>query len=155
MVIQFNSQNANRPVTGSGNQADNPRNREASLKNGSMFAGNTNLVSMTDQKRDSARKQAMKIVSDAFSGERKLDATMQGIRDKVSALKEENHGYMKEIRANEERIFELADMYGIDPESEEQKDLKLLHKLKGVTPEVMEILETTGFVEFFEIVDKG
>ena len=128
MVIQFNAQNTNRPVTGPGNQADDPGNRGASLKNGSMFAGNTNLPSMTDQKRDSARKQAMKIVSDAYDGERKLDATMQGIRDKVSALKEENHGYMKEIQANEERISELADMYGIDPESEEQKDLELLHK---------------------------
>ena len=128
MVIQFNTQNMNRAVSKSGNQADISGNRESSLKSGSMFAGNTNLPSMIDQKRDSARKQAMKIVSDAFSGERKLDATMQGIRDKVSALKEENYGYTKEIQANEERISELADMYGIDPESEEQKDLELLHK---------------------------
>ncbi|HAG69134.1 MAG TPA: hypothetical protein DCL38_04085 [Lachnospiraceae bacterium] len=128
MVIQFNTQNMNRAVSKSGNLADISGNRESSLKSGSMFAGNTNLPSMIDQKRDSARKQAMKIVSDAFSGERKLDATMQGIRDKVSALKEENYGYTKEIQANEERISELADMYGIDPESEEQKDLELLHK---------------------------
>ena len=128
MVIQFNTQNMNRAVSKSGNQADISGNRESSLKSGSMFAGNTNLPSMIDQKRDSARKQAMKIVSDAFSGERKLDGTMQGIRDKVSALKEENYGYTKEIQANEERISELADMYGIDPESEEQKDLELLHK---------------------------
>ncbi len=126
MVIQFNTQNMNSSITGSEDQANNRKG--ASLKNGSMFAGNTNLPSMIDQKRDSARKQAMKIVSDAFDGERKLDATMQGIRDKVSALKEENYGYTKEIQANEERISELADMYGIDPESEEQKDLELLHK---------------------------
>ena len=62
MVIQFNTQNMNRAVSKSGNQADISGNRESSLKSGSMFAGNTNLPSMIDQKRDSARKQAMKIV---------------------------------------------------------------------------------------------
>ncbi|MCR4656079.1 MAG: hypothetical protein K5770_07625 [Lachnospiraceae bacterium] len=128
MVIQFNTQDTNRSAAGSNNQINGPKGRDPSVKNGVMFAGNANLPSMIGQKRDQARKQAMKIVSDAFSGERKLDVTMQGIRDKVSALKEENYGYTKEIRANEERISELADMYGIDPQSEEQKDLELLHR---------------------------
>ena len=128
MVVQLNSQDMSRALLGINSQTDKNQSGGTGLKNGSMFAGNTNLPSLIDEKRKSAQKQAMKIVSDAFAGERKLDATMQGIRDKVSALKDENFGLTKEIQANEEAIAGLAESYGIDPDSEEQKELELLHR---------------------------
>ena len=93
-----------------------------------FFAGDSNITSRTDEVRDRARKQAMKIVSDAFSGEQKLDTQVQNLRDKVSALKSENKELQDQIGSNNERVSELSQMYGIDPEGEEQKELELLHK---------------------------
>ena len=102
--------------------------KEKNKPGNTFFAGDSNITSRTDEVRERARKQAMKIVSDAFSGEQKLDDKIQTLRDKVSALQNENKELQDQIGSNNEKVSELSQMYGIDPEGEEQKELELLHK---------------------------
>lgn len=119
------------------NEAD--RKQEAD-KGKSIFAGNLGLNPETDslieQKRQSARKQAMKLVSDAWGKDQKaaqkIDDMRELRRDKMSKI-EESQRILSDINEAKER---LQQEYNIDPESEEQKDLELLEKyqdyLKGV-----------------------
>ena len=59
-------------------------------KNSTTISG-ANLTgdSLIAQRQGLAKKQALKVVSDAFGGEKKLDAQMQGIKDEIKRLQDE------------------------------------------------------------------
>ena len=105
----------------------NVNNSDISIKNSktgakknikSISAGNLN--DMTDrefnisQKRKIARKQAMKLISDAWDKDNKA---AQGIKDMESEKAD-----IANINAD------LQELYGVHSESQEQKDLELLKK---------------------------
>ena len=106
-----------------------------------VFAGDLKTRSLLDQKKESARKQAMKIVSDAFHKDKKLDDEQQEIRDQVKKLSRENWELTGEIAENNKAVDELAKTYQIDPDGEEQQDLELLRKrsliLSGSSKEML------------------
>lgn len=79
-------------------------------------------------KKDEARKMAMGIVRKAFANECKMDDELDGRRQKVRDLLSENGQAGREIREYEEMRLRLRDQYGIDPEGQEEKDLRLLEK---------------------------
>lgn len=79
-------------------------------------------------KREEAKKKAMDIVGKAFANECKMDDELDGRRQKVRDLLAENGQAGREIREYEDMRLELRDQYGIDPESQEEKDLRLLEK---------------------------
>lgn len=96
---------------------------------GSIYGGNLNHV--TDslaQKKEQARAQAMKIVSDAWTGEQKLDADLESRRIRVRDLQSEIGACNKEIRWFEEEAMRLQEVYGVADDSKEQQDLELLIK---------------------------
>lgn len=96
---------------------------------GSIYGGNLNHV--TDslaQKKEQARAQAMKIVSDAWAGEQKLDADLESRRVRVRELQSEIGACNKEIRWFEEEAMRLQEVYGVADDSKEQQDLELLTK---------------------------
>ena len=113
---------------------------KTSVSGKTVFAGSLKLPSMIDEKKEAAQKQAMKIVTDAFSGDRSLDKQEQSIRDDIKRFREENLEYQREIQKNETEVQELAKEYGVHPDSQEQKDLELLHKRsmfeKGISSEM-------------------
>lgn len=95
----------------------------------SIYGGNLNRV--TDslaQKKEQAREQAMKIVSDAWAGEQKLDAELESRRTRVRELQSEIGACNKEIRWFEEEAVRLQEVYGVADDSKEQQDLELLAK---------------------------
>lgn len=107
----------------------------------SIYAGSTMIPSQTDtlveQKRQSAKKQAMQLVSDAWGKDQKL---LQRIEDKWKLWDDKNAQIKKSenvISQVEEAKTRLQEEYQIDPESQEQKDLDLLEKYQdwrnGVT----------------------
>lgn len=114
--------------------------KQAANKGKSIFAGNLGLNSETDslieQKRQSARKQAMKLVSDAWGKDQKAAQKIDDMRelrkDKLSKI-EDSQAVISDINEAKER---LQQEYNIDPDSQEQKDLELLERfqdyLKGV-----------------------
>jgi len=100
-----------------------------------VFAGNLNMPSTTsqlvEQKRNQARKQAMKLINDAWGRDNKTTDNIQGMSDDKSAQVDklgELNSKLKNINDNKKALMEE---YGIDPDSEEQKDLELLEKYQN------------------------
>ncbi len=94
-----------------------------------IFAGNLNKnFDPIAQKKKEARKQAMKIVTDTWDGDRKIDRDMEERENKIAQLRHDlkqarkDSNDIKEIRAG------LRENYGVLEDSQEEKDLKLLEK---------------------------
>lgn len=94
-----------------------------------IFAGNLNkTIDPIAQKRKEARQQAMKIVSDTWAGDKKIDNDLEERRNKISQLQGEigqARSTVNEIEADREKLRET---YGVEADSQEEKDLKLLEK---------------------------
>ena len=85
-----------------------------------------NENSPLSQRQSLAKKQALKVVSDAFGGEKKLDAQMQEIKDEIKRLQDVINEKSADTRNNDAKLKELQEEYGIDPESHENKALDQL-----------------------------
>lgn len=79
-------------------------------------------------KREEAKKKAMKIVGDAFANERKIDDDLDARRERIKTLQNEMGISKRAIQEIEDSRNELRDMYGVDLDSQEEQDLKLLEK---------------------------
>ena len=99
---------------------------------GTVYAGDLPFAQSTNNavndKKQSAQKQAMKLIRDAWDSDNK--AVSQ--RDQMAQQKEEK---LKEVRACDEELKQVRESkeivrqsYGVDPDSQEQKDLELLEK---------------------------
>ena len=95
-------------VTGQGENGAAGASR--AKKSGSViFAGDVNVgTSAIDEKRALAKKQAMKLVSDAYAGDQKTDQSIREIQERSAALNRENGAYRDEIIGNRDKIKELA-----------------------------------------------
>lgn len=96
---------------------------------GSIFAGNLNRnFDPVAQKKKEARKQAMKIITDAWDGDRKIDGSIEESRSKIAQLRSD----LKQARQDSSEIKEmragLRESYGVLEDSQEERDLKLLEK---------------------------
>lgn len=80
------------------------------------------------RKKQQAQNQAMKIVGDAFAGEREIDADFEERREKIRSLTDEIGINRTAIKQIEETRESLKEKFGIADDSQEQKDLELLAK---------------------------
>lgn len=80
------------------------------------------------QRRDMARKQAMKLIGNAWTKAQESASD----RDSLDAQKEDKLAELSEYTAKlgdiEKSKKQLQEEYGVDPDSKEQKDLELLEK---------------------------
>lgn len=127
-----------------------------------FFAGNLNQDLFENkllEKKREAREKAMKVVGDAFEGDKQIDNDLQERRDKIAALEQENQKLQNQINEISERQDALMEQYGITEDSQEQKDLELLRKkdkwLSGKGEaltkeefEQVEKLESEGLTEY-------
>jgi len=79
-------------------------------------------------KREEAKKKAMKIVGDAFANELKIDDDLNARREKIKTLQRDMGDANRSIKEIEDGRAALRDVYGIDEDSQEEQDLKLLEK---------------------------
>lgn len=123
----------------------------------SIFGGNFNRV--TDplaQTKQRARAQAMKIVSDAWAGEQKIDADMEKRRVRIQELRQEIGVCNKEIQWCEEERNHLQETYGVAPDSEEQRELELLAKeIDAKIPGKQVFISKEEWEEITRIKEKG
>lgn len=106
------------------------------MKNGNtIFAGDLKLndnetADLIAQKRGSAQKQAMKLIGDAWDKDnrrvRKISDLQKMKSDRVSELQT----YESRLQDISVRKAEIQEEYGIDSDSQEQKDLELLEKFQ-------------------------
>ena len=92
----------------------------------SISGANLQGESLIQQRQGLAKKQALKVVSDAFGGEKKLDAQMQSIKDEIKRLQDEINEKTANTIENDAKLKELQEEYGIDPDSKENQDLTRL-----------------------------
>ena len=93
--------------------------------NGSSFALQNDPIAA---KREEARKKAMKIIGDAFANDRKIDEDLDARSEHIRKLKAVQNDSNKAINEIEADRAALRDEYGIDANSQEEKELQLLEK---------------------------
>lgn len=100
-------------------------------KNGrkSIFAGDIGMQQdQIMQRRARARQKALKIVGDAWNGDKKIDQNILDIRDRAAQLMEEKKENLEVIDTAKMQKEALREQYGVAADSQEQKDLELLEK---------------------------
>ena len=98
------------------------KNKNSAVVSGAALKENSPL----SQRQSLTKRKALKVVSDAFGGEKKLDAQVQGIKDEIKRLQDVINEKSADTRSNDAKIKELQEEYGIDPESLENKALDQL-----------------------------
>lgn len=119
----------------------NVNNADMSIKNSKTGAKNNvksisagNLNNMTDrefnisQKRKSARKQAMKLISDAWDKDNKAAQNIKNMETEKADIAVQNSDLKSKLKDIDKSQKDLQELYGVAPESQEQKDLELLKK---------------------------
>lgn len=101
--------------------------QKSAVQNNSVFGGNLNRA--TDpiaEKKQRAKEQAMKIVSDAWAGEQKIDADMEERRGRIRELESEIGACNKEIKTLEQ---ELTDTFQINKTLTSPKHFRIIYPL--------------------------
>lgn len=135
MQVKFNV-NDNQ-IMGPGVQTQTRESERAGQKSSqpkrtnTIFAGNLPMNKDTIVvRKQQAQKKAMKMIQDAWSADRKTDQGMMEIQEKADQYRAEaimNHEMAAECEARKEN---LRQGYGVDADSQEQKDLELLERAK-------------------------
>jgi len=89
-------------------------------KSTAVFAGDTNLANdPIALKRKQAQKQAMKVVSDAFANERKIDEDLQSRRDKILRMQDDIKEYQSQLSDLDEKEDQLKELYAVTDDGDE------------------------------------
>ena len=103
--------------------------KEAVKRKNTIFAGDLPInKDPIELRKQQAQKKAMKFVKDAWAGDRKLDQNQEELRAKIRELLDESDANQELALKNTERMENLRRQYGVDADSQEQKDLELLMK---------------------------
>lgn len=106
-------------------------NQEAKSINAKDLQIGQNAASAKDAKKGLARKQAMKLVGDAWDRDQKVS---QSIADMISEKKSKSDELLqlkRQMNDIDSMKSEYMKEYQIDPDSQEQKDLELLEKYQN------------------------
>ncbi len=96
-------------------------------KSNIVFAGNlSGRNNPVNEKLENAKKQAFKLVSDAWDSDRDFQKKMKELRDFISEKKAEKSDAEQRLSGAYETADALKKEYQIDDESAEQKDLEWL-----------------------------
>lgn len=115
------------------------------------LSGDMTIRDRIQQKKAQAQKQAMKVVQDAWGGDRAIDDDLNERRERIRELKQVNKEAQTRISEIREEQEALKDAYGVTDDSEEQQELELLRRKKaamqGKGSLSMEELEKCGEIE--------
>ena len=124
-VISVNSAAQERAALRAGGKAQKRSNKAT------IFAGDLGIGMQNDivtQRKQRARKKALKMITDAWNGDRKTDQTILDYQDKIRQCKAEMEENWDEFELRNEWKEKLRQDYGVAENSQEQKDLELLEK---------------------------
>lgn len=124
-VISLSSAAQERAAQRAGTKAQK-RSNKATIYAGDLGMGMQNdIVTLRKQR---AQRKALKMISDAWNSDRKLDDTIKGYQDKISQLKAEIEQKLEQVQLRDEWKENLRQEYHVEEDSQEQMDLKLLEK---------------------------
>ncbi len=131
----------------------NEKNEGKKEKN-NVFAGNLNLVNdPIAEKKKKAQEAAWKIVSDAWNSDIEIDNTVQERRDLYNEMKEVHKDATEHINEYAKQEAKLKELYGVDDDSKEQKDLELLKKQQDCNAGVSDSMLTADELEQIKNID--
>lgn len=87
-----------------------------------------NTGNAINQKKQSAQKQAMKLIKDAWNSDNKAAEQREMLAQQKTEKLKEVHEYDEELKQIRESKEIVRKSYGVDADSKEQKDLELLEK---------------------------
>ena len=94
-----------------------------------VFGGATKLgEDPVAKRREEARRQAWKVVENAWKNDRSVDDTIQSHRDSYAELENRKKGALAAIDETNQQKEALREQCGVDADSQEQQDLLLLEK---------------------------
>lgn len=111
--------------------------KEKSNKSGTqtIFAGSLqgdfSLQGRIQQKRERAQKRAMKVVNDAWNVDRKIDDEIDEVKAHIKELQQEKKAAGAEAYEARQEMERLRESYGVEQDSQEQKDLEILKKARA------------------------
>ena len=128
--INFNDQNKQNMPGLAVSLATSQKENE---KKTTVFMGDLNIgKDPIKEKIESARKQAFKIVSDAYGADRDFDKQVGKIKDLAKEMKAEKAAAQEDKKAAEETIEGIKNEYSVGEDSKEQQDLEwLMNYRKG------------------------
>lgn len=123
-VINTNSAAQERAAQRNGSKAQKNNNTT------SIFAGDLGLLQndVITQRKQYAQRKALKMITDAWNGDRKIDRSIADYQDKIRQLKAEIEENWNQYELRDEWKENLRKEYGVTENSQEQKDLELLEK---------------------------
>lgn len=105
-------------------------------RSNTIFAGDLPMNKDTIMlRRQQAQKKAMKMIQDAWNGDRKADQSMDEMRQKAQQYEAEAVMNQERVAECEARKENLREGYGVEADSQEQKDLELLERAHDLTEE--------------------
>lgn len=112
----------------SGKAQQEKDNQKDSILYAGNFQGDMSVRDRIQQKREQAQKQAMKVVQDAWGGDRAIDEDLNQRRERVRELNQSSRESQVRIDDLREQQEKLKDAYGITEDSQEQQELELLRR---------------------------
>lgn len=95
----------------------------------SIYAGDLGLGKDTIiLRKQQAQKKALKLIQDAWTGDRKVAQSITDIKTKADELQADIEANQEIINQGELQKEALREQYGVEADSQEQKDLELLEK---------------------------
>lgn len=95
-----------------------------------FFAGNTNLANdPIAQKRKEAQEKALKVVSDAWDADKAIDKSVEDRKNHYNEMVKRKEEALAELKKISEEKEALKEVYGVEDDSQEQKDLELIEKV--------------------------
>lgn len=101
----------------------------------SLYAGSLNediFANRLQQKKKEAQQKAMKVITDAWEGDRAIDEDLQSRREHVEELTQANKELQKKISDISGEQQNLQETYGVAADSQEQQDLELVRKARNL-----------------------
>jgi hypothetical protein len=130
IAIRANQNGAEQAATQKSAEKNGRQNIVKSVNAGGIVQKN-NIQSQIEARRNNAKKQALKVVSDAWKWDNqsaKDIEDMQGLKQSKVSEMNDMWAKMKDIENTKKS---LQDEYGVSDDSKEQKDLELLEKYQN------------------------
>lgn len=109
--------------------------RQAKQNSNTLYAGNLNndfFINNLQQKKKEAQEKAMKVIADAWAGDRAIDEDLQARTAHIDELQVENKESQARLNEINRMQEDLKTTYGIAEDSEEQQELELIRRKRDL-----------------------
>ncbi len=127
-VFAGGPEQARRPEQSEKAQNDEKEKQSGNTIYAGNFQGDMSVRDRIQQKKEQAQKQAMKVIQDAWGGDRAIDEDLDRRREHIRELNQssrESQDRIAELKGQQEKLKEV---YGVAGDSAEQQELELLRK---------------------------